>query len=133
MYQDWETPSRGRGRSMNDNEVSLIYSPNKYYTLTFNRAMSLLIMEHGYSMINIKQDDITGEIGLEINNEKGIRLASCGIKGNKQFNLKMDNKEWAGRLCNVLNLSKDGTRHILKISNNLSKVERCMFYRLSKK
>ena len=118
---------------MSENEVSIIYSPSKYNAMTFSKELSSLIKERGYEMINIKQDDITGEIGIEINNEKGVRLHVSGKVETSTFNLKMVNKGWIERLCDVLGLSKDGTRHVLKISKNLSTVDRCLFFRLSKK
>ena len=126
-------PSTSRGRKMSENEVSIIYSHSKYNAMTFSKELSSLIKERGYEMINIKQDDITGEIGIEINNEKGVRLHVSGKVETSTFNLKMVNKGWIERLCDVLGLSKDGTRHVLKISKNLSTVDRCLFFRLSKK
>lgn len=65
---------------MCSNECSLIFSEGKYYSLTFNQELSKKIKELGFSRINIKQDDITGEIGIEINNEKGFHFQPQEIK-----------------------------------------------------
>lgn len=126
-YIDWERPRISRGKKMQPNEITLSCHVNKYYNLTLNQELSSLIKEKGYSYINIKQDDITGEIGIEINHEKGLKLSKTG--SGKSFNYKLSNKDWVYRLHKVLKLEL-GSCNKLKITDNLSRIDKCMFFRI---
>lgn len=116
---------------MAENEISVIWKEGGSHILTFNMDVSRMIEEGGYKWLNMKQDDVTGEIGLEICHDKGVRMTMTGRKD--RCNFKFTNKGWVGRLCDVLGLEKDGTRHILTITKNLSAIDRCMFFRIVKK
>lgn len=127
-FKDWEIPNHrkgGKGKMACD-EVSLNYLEGKYYSLTFNQDISKLIIANNYTHINIKQDDITGEIGLEINREKGLALSRSG---KDSLNIKMSSKAWVTKLYQALNHTI-GDRIVLKITKNLSTIDRCLFFRI---
>lgn len=108
---------------MSNDEIALNYLEGKYYCLTFNQDVTKDIIAGGYTHINIKQDDITGEIGLEVNKEKGLLLSRSG---KKSLNMKMSSKDWVIRLYKTFNIPI-GERRILKITKNLSTIDKCMF------
>lgn len=127
-FQDWDIPNHrkgGRGK-MSSDEIALNYLERKYYCLTFNQDVTKDIIAGGYTHLNIKQDDITGEIGLDVNKEKGLLLSRSG---KKSLNMKMSSKDWVIRLYKAFNIPI-GERRILKITKNLSTIDKCMFFRI---
>lgn len=97
---------------MGKDEFSLTYYEKKNYCLTINNELSKKIKEKGFTHLNIKEDDITGEIGLEINYEKGLKMGLTG-SSEKSFNYKISNKDWVCRLYKSLGL-KTEERYVLK-------------------
>ena len=126
----WELPSGRSGGKMKEDKISLIYNEKGTRSITFNQTITKKILEKGYKFINLSQDDITGEIGLEVKYVNGVYLGVTGDKKHGSFNSKMSSAQWVKRVADVLKLSKDGKRHVLKISGNLSKVDKCMFFRI---
>lgn len=128
-FIDWKLPSSARGNRMENDEISIVFQQRKYYSLTFNQTLSKEFLKLGYTRINIKQDDITGEIGIEINKENGLLLSKTGEE-ESSFNYKLNSKEWVLRLHKSLGLNADGQRYVLKLTNNLSRIDKCMFFRI---
>ena len=65
-FLDWELPNiRRGGRRMSENEISIICNGKNRNSITFNIAVTELVVNKGYTYIQIKQDDVTGEIGFE--------------------------------------------------------------------
>lgn len=126
-FIEWELPQiKGRRKRMASNEVNL-YKTNTYNTMTFNQDLTKLFLEKDLLYLEIRQDDITGEIGFAISKDKGVRLSETGTGGNT--NLRLPNKEWVERLHKVLG-KPIGQRNILRLSENLSRKEDVLFYKI---
>lgn len=131
-FLDWELPNiRRGGRRMSENEISIICNGKNRNSITFNIAVTELVVNKGYTYIQIKQDDVTGEIGFEFNNERGLKIKAP--KGEKHSNICLENKGWVCKVAIHLDLPTDGTRTILNISKNLSTIDKCMFFRVINK
>ena len=136
MFKEWELPNNGRGFWLTTCQVSIIYNEDRKsrygFTLCFSGERTREFINKGYNKVCILQDDITGEIGLLIGREKGLNLKMCGNdKGYK--NARLDSKVWVGKLCDIFEIPKDGIRRVLQLSDNLSKNEDSMFFRIIKK
>lgn len=126
-FIEWELPQiKGRRKRMASNEVNL-YKTNTYNTITFNQDLTKLFLEKDLLYMEIRQDDITGEIGFAISKDKGVRLSETGKGENK--NLRLPNKEWVVRLHKVLG-KPIGQRNIIRLSQNLSRKEDVLFYKI---
>ena len=126
---EWELPKslRGRGK-MKADEVSL-YSAKSNYCLTFNQELTKLFIEKGTLLLSIGIEEKTGELSFIVNKDHGLPLKKTG--SGKNFNLKISNKEWIGRLHQALGL-QIGKRYILNISGNTSMKEDRLTYKLIK-
>lgn len=126
-FIEWDIPDHvGRGRKMMRNEVNL-YKTKVYNTVTFNQYLTNLFLEKGLECISIREDDITGEIGFVISKDRGLKLSVTG--DGKQKNFRLNNRTWVEKLH--LKLGKQvGKRNILELTENLSKKEDVLFYKI---
>ena len=128
-FQEWSIPQVGRrGQKMSNNEVSLFINTKKgnYKTLTFSQDLSNDLRKNGFTYLVIRQDDLTMEIGLEFNKTHGVSLMKTG---KEKINMRIGSPEWIEKLHQELKLTR-GERHIIVLSDNLSKIESVRFYRI---
>lgn len=128
-FKAWETPQmRGGGKKITKDMVSITYKKG-YATLSFGQELSREFVDNDLHFIEIMQDDITGEIGLNINKKKGCSLSKTGTKGGF-VNMRLQNKVWITKLCQILGVPKGSTSYHIQITKNLSQHPDNRFYRI---
>lgn len=119
-------PERTKGRRLAENEFN-IHNNKKMQYILLNSSITATLTEKNFIRMDVRQDDITGEIGLFFNTEEGLKLSIQGAnKGNGNF--ICHNKQVVRWLCSELNLTDKVTT--LRLSENLSRHPDGMFYKI---
>jgi len=111
---------------LSKNEISVYRL--KTTGMTFNSSVSGDLIIRDTECINFAENEYTGELFLIFTKNEGKKLSSTG---GKKINLALPNKKITDLFCELSKIEiKQGERVIVKISDNLSKYDDKMVYRV---
>ena len=110
-------------RRLADNEVKIRY---KKYVITFSAALSRVLKQNNISRMNVRFDELTGQIDLVLSQEQGLPVTWCGTNLD---NLVFNNKSAVVGIRESLGLQKHES-FIVKMSRNLSKINGVFCFRI---
>lgn len=124
-FYDFETPKKDSRIIAEGTAVIYYRSKNKY--LIFGKTESEEIRNNGLVRMRVRIDNITGAIHFVFNKTKGAMYKASGK------NVKFTINDMVEFLMVHLRLErKEGSRHVINIGKNLSRISDCITYKVSK-